>query len=532
MTTLVPKYDQGATSAVNRPFNEKLAESVSVLDFGADPTGVADSTAAFNAAIAANRSIFIPDGTYTVSDVGTVEGLEVTGNNCRTVLLQVGTNGSGAFTYASGGTGNGFRFSNFTVLAKSGVTNAIGFKQTDKSAYTAYAVFDNIETYADLEIAYDGFYIYTLWNECRDGYKGSAVGGQTHQAIKSVPASYDPAQNNQTNVNRVVNCVFNQATVSTGAIEIAYGTSWFFRDSGFESMTTRALHISGVYNVKVEGCWFEGITAVSAILLQSSTGPNTQNTNPVEITNCFALLTGLTTSFITAGSISGYGVKNSFLSAGGAGLVLAAGTYANVITSLEGIGGNYVSGFLTGFNATLTDTILSSTVTPTASTQNINILPIGPTALTAANFTNVGFTSITNVASTIGVGDSVRFLFTAGGSAAYYTIPAKLVTFLQGKTITLSALGYGSGGTSEFLRLAIWDSVASPTFANSTDNSPVLTSGSSNLQTDYLTYTVSAGATSLKIGFWAGGGASGESVYVESAQMLLGTSTPTSTGLH
>ena len=37
MTTLVPKYDQGATGAVNRPFNEKLQEFVSAEDFdGAD----------------------------------------------------------------------------------------------------------------------------------------------------------------------------------------------------------------------------------------------------------------------------------------------------------------------------------------------------------------------------------------------------------------------------------------------------------------------------------------------------------------
>ena len=138
-------------------------ECANVLDFGADPTGVADSTAAFNAAIASNRSIFIPNGTYTVSDVGVVDGLQVTGNSVRDVLLQVGTNGSGAFTYATAGVGTGMRFSNFSVTAKSGVTDAIGFKQTDKSAFTAYTIFEDIETYVELKIAYDGFYIYTKW---------------------------------------------------------------------------------------------------------------------------------------------------------------------------------------------------------------------------------------------------------------------------------------------------------------------------------------------------------------------------------
>jgi len=503
-----------------------------VLDFGADATGVTDSTAAFNLAIAANRSIFIPDGTYTISNVGTVEGLEVTGNNCRTVLLQVGTNGAAAFSYVSGGTGNGFRFSNFTVLAKNGVTNAIGFRQTDKSQYTAYAVFDNIETYVDLEISYDGFYVYTLWNICRDGYKGIAVVGQTHQAIRSVPAVYNPPQGNQSNQNRVVGCIFNKSSNSTGAVEIAYGTSWFFQDCGFEGLTTRGLHISGIINVKLEGCYFEAITATSAILMQSNPGPNVQNVNPVEITNCFALLNGLTTSFITADAISGYGVKYCFFSAGAPGLVLAAGTYANVISTLESVTGNFVAGFLTGFYATQTDTILSASVIPTASTQNINILPIGPTGLLAASFTNVGFTSITDVASTIGVGNSVRFLLVGGNQAAYYTMPAKLVTFLQGKTITLTALAYGSGGASETLRIAIWDSVASPTATNATAQASGLSSGSANLQVSYKTYTVGAAATSLKIGFWAGGNAPGDSVYVESAQLLLGTSTPTSSGLH
>jgi hypothetical protein len=45
MTTLIPKYSQGATGAVNRAINLKLAESVSVKDFGAVGNGVANDTA-------------------------------------------------------------------------------------------------------------------------------------------------------------------------------------------------------------------------------------------------------------------------------------------------------------------------------------------------------------------------------------------------------------------------------------------------------------------------------------------------------
>jgi polygalacturonase len=37
-----------------------------VLDFGADPTGVADSSAAFLAAMTAASNIYVPEGTYCV----------------------------------------------------------------------------------------------------------------------------------------------------------------------------------------------------------------------------------------------------------------------------------------------------------------------------------------------------------------------------------------------------------------------------------------------------------------------------------
>jgi hypothetical protein len=95
MATLIPKYDQGATGAVNRAFNLKLAESISVLDFGADATGVANSTTAIQNAVASLNgnpgTIRFPKGTYKVT--GTVscfagqnfisEGasLDVTGSN-------------------------------------------------------------------------------------------------------------------------------------------------------------------------------------------------------------------------------------------------------------------------------------------------------------------------------------------------------------------------------------------------------------------------------------------------------------------
>ena len=72
MTTLIPKFDlkNGTTTptgAINRPINKKLAETVSVLDFGADSTGATDSSAAFQAAVNAAKFVLVPQGTYLIN---------------------------------------------------------------------------------------------------------------------------------------------------------------------------------------------------------------------------------------------------------------------------------------------------------------------------------------------------------------------------------------------------------------------------------------------------------------------------------
>jgi hypothetical protein len=88
MTTLIPKYDQGETGAVNRPINIKFAESISILDFGADPTGVADSSTAFTNAVATGKSIYIPKGTYSVNvQLSLVKGQRIYGEGRNLTVI-------------------------------------------------------------------------------------------------------------------------------------------------------------------------------------------------------------------------------------------------------------------------------------------------------------------------------------------------------------------------------------------------------------------------------------------------------------
>lgn len=65
-------YTPPGAGAVARTVSSKLAESISVLDFGADPTGVADCTTLITAAAVAAKNVLFPPGLYLISSTPTV----------------------------------------------------------------------------------------------------------------------------------------------------------------------------------------------------------------------------------------------------------------------------------------------------------------------------------------------------------------------------------------------------------------------------------------------------------------------------
>jgi len=117
-----------------------LGECANVLDFGADPTGVADSTSAFVAAIAAKQKIYVPSGTYktnTISlpiNIGT--GLIILGENKETTILQALNTNSPIFAAADVFAANNY-IANFTLKAHaSGSTGpAVNMKNISFSTF-------------------------------------------------------------------------------------------------------------------------------------------------------------------------------------------------------------------------------------------------------------------------------------------------------------------------------------------------------------------------------------------------------------
>jgi hypothetical protein len=162
MTTLIPKFDfknGGATptGAINRPINEKLEEIASVLDFGADPTGVDDSTTAINQAFASGKSVFFGgiENTFRITATITLpvngyafgNGATITAtinnsffklsNNCVVTGLNFVGNGTGAAQtgiYIDGG-------ATFDEVSRTRVSNCY-FENFGGAAYEVYRVVD------------------------------------------------------------------------------------------------------------------------------------------------------------------------------------------------------------------------------------------------------------------------------------------------------------------------------------------------------------------------------------------------------
>jgi hypothetical protein len=85
-------YTPAGTGAVATDVQTKLREWVSVLDFGADPTGVADSTAAIQSAHNTGKPIYYPPGTYRMNSQVTLSGVDFIAIS-ESAVIQSGTDG-------------------------------------------------------------------------------------------------------------------------------------------------------------------------------------------------------------------------------------------------------------------------------------------------------------------------------------------------------------------------------------------------------------------------------------------------------
>jgi hypothetical protein len=91
---------QSGTNAVPTTVQAKLRETVSVLDFGADPTGSVSSTTAIQNALNTGAKVFFPSGTYLMNSGVTVQADDIEVNFGNATII----NGGAGFTFNFGAT--------------------------------------------------------------------------------------------------------------------------------------------------------------------------------------------------------------------------------------------------------------------------------------------------------------------------------------------------------------------------------------------------------------------------------------------
>ncbi len=343
---------QAGRGARPRSVESKLRETVSVTDFGARGDGVTDDTAAFNAAIATGKSVFVPHtpAGYAVAGIDVVSNMQIVGEKsgmARAPLLIVTRSGGAAFRNASRDHVFHCIFENLACTAAPGVTNASFYAQDGRTYYSGYFTFSGIETYLTLRTSYRGLFIFALWDRCRDGYLGSAT-DSGHGAIEALAGAY--GQTNQQNLNRVRDTMVFNAFGCAGAVIGSFGIQWSFENSNFEALRTRAIAAYNLLLVGFSNCWFENIRAPA--IVHAGIYPNTAAASTIRFDHCHFVLNGTAPFVATADNPGTVSVRDSLFSLVGAGVRLC--NDGARVAANEGnlaISGPGAAGFFTGNHA-------------------------------------------------------------------------------------------------------------------------------------------------------------------------------------
>jgi len=118
-------YTPPYTNSVTTNVEAKLSQYVSVIDFGADPTGVANSYDAFNNAIITGKEVYVPAGTYLInSPLYITNPTKIVGAGVNSTSIFRGFNPAsddeGLFNFRGGSSGSGMY--GMVIRSKTGQT--------------------------------------------------------------------------------------------------------------------------------------------------------------------------------------------------------------------------------------------------------------------------------------------------------------------------------------------------------------------------------------------------------------------------
>jgi hypothetical protein len=253
-------YIATGAGAVTRTTASKLGDIVSVKDFGAVGNGVADDTAAIQAAITSASDVVIPAGTYKITSTLTIgAGKRITGAGINTTLnltanvalidttnafrlndlrivLQVSQTATVIRLNANTGSAyqaNGIDLSGITILGNNADCVAIHFKFTNNS----YMAYNNMR---DIAVVAEGVKKACILFEVDNS--SSFIQGNTFSNLNLVRGGVRYISNGVTNNStRMIGNYFDGISqTATGANEIfelsGINNGWLWDSGGFNNL--------------------------------------------------------------------------------------------------------------------------------------------------------------------------------------------------------------------------------------------------------------------------------------------------------
>lgn len=264
MTTLIPKFDlkngeATPTGAINRPINEKLAEVVSVKDFGATGNGTTDDTSAIQAALNTGLTVFIPAGNYLVSSALLPKANQlIYGAGNAATIITANTVGMIVISYPSGTYSNS-NLRDFQINGDSKAATGISLIGSTQGAVstcyysnisvfncTTYQIYLREVTYCALKeiIASGGQYGIFYYN-CYDVTTTDCV------LYESTAASILTFLGSQLTFKN--NHLFNGTTTAPALLIIDGGSGHVFENNTFEPTATNSVQYSAILKSTTSG---------------------------------------------------------------------------------------------------------------------------------------------------------------------------------------------------------------------------------------------------------------------------------------
>lgn len=260
---------------------------VSVKSYGAVGDGSTDDTAAIQAAVNANKSVFFPAGTYKISApiVLSQNNFEISGVKGKSIIM------------GSGGTIQGYFRVSTAFTAENGIIQNLAFDSDNALAtrwaihspsgvYLSHLLIADCDFYGRLSAGIKGVLIGSHVYRCTFGVFGSGS-GNAMKAIESIGT----APVNLTNINVIEQCWVKNCGTPQSNIEFQTGYELVFRDCiiEFVTPTLTPILLSGILFPRFEGCWFEdaqGTTDAGKAVIWTRTDANGIFAEVLTVDNC------------------------------------------------------------------------------------------------------------------------------------------------------------------------------------------------------------------------------------------------------